>query len=149
MHLVEVDHVDPEPPQRGVAGRADAVRRQPLTAGVRDREAHLVATTTSSRCRASHGASVRSELAVAVDVGGVDQRAARLQEAVEHAVGLVHRRVAAMSMAPSARRLTVSGPSEAVCIPLGSQPVRRVCVYAGSNPGSHPAYAERRPRSRA
>jgi uncharacterized protein (TIGR00730 family) len=25
---------------------------------------------------------------------------------------------------------------------LGSQPVRRVCVYAGSNPGSHPAYAE-------
>jgi uncharacterized protein (TIGR00730 family) len=27
-------------------------------------------------------------------------------------------------------------------MPLGSQPVRRVCVYAGSNPGSHPAYAD-------
>jgi uncharacterized protein (TIGR00730 family) len=27
-------------------------------------------------------------------------------------------------------------------MPLGSQAVRRVCVYAGSNPGSHPAYAE-------
>jgi uncharacterized protein (TIGR00730 family) len=27
-------------------------------------------------------------------------------------------------------------------MPLGSQPVRRVCVYAGSNSGSHPAYAD-------
>jgi uncharacterized protein (TIGR00730 family) len=27
-------------------------------------------------------------------------------------------------------------------MPLGSQAVRRVCVYAGSNPGSHPAYAD-------
>jgi uncharacterized protein (TIGR00730 family) len=27
-------------------------------------------------------------------------------------------------------------------MPLGSQPVRRVCVYAGSNPGSNNAYAD-------
>jgi uncharacterized protein (TIGR00730 family) len=29
-----------------------------------------------------------------------------------------------------------------VCISLSCHVVRRVCVYAGSNPGSHPAYAE-------
>ena len=49
----------------------------------------FVASTTSSRGRASHGASVSSERAVAVDVGGVDEGAARVEEAVEHPVGLL------------------------------------------------------------
>ena len=61
MHLVEVDVVDAEPPQAGVARRADAVGRQPLAAGVETAKRTLVASTTSSRRRASHGASVSSE----------------------------------------------------------------------------------------
>src|SRR5919199_5150670 len=61
-----------------------------------------------------------------------------------------------MSMAPMHRRLTVNGPGAAVCmapeLPRARAPLpgaigwrrvttlRRVCVYAGSNPGARPAY---------
>src|SRR5688500_6628774 len=48
-----------------------------------------------------------------------------------------------MSIVPRQRRLTESGPRGAVSIArrLVSTVVRRVCVYAGSNPGSDPVYA--------
>ena len=52
-----------------------------------------------------------------------------------------------MSMVPRARRLTVSGPSVAVSMSTTrSHAVRRVCVYAGSNPGATPP--TRRPHAR-
>ena len=96
VDLVEVDHVDAHAPQARVAGLDDAVGRQALRRrGRRPAKRTFVASTTSSRWRASHGASVSSERAVDVHVGGVDEGPARLEEAVEHAVGLVARRLAA------------------------------------------------------
>ena len=38
-------------------------------------------------------------------------------------------------------RLTFSGPSFVVCMGIAC-PLVRICVYAGSNPGTNPAYAE-------
>src|SRR6476620_9042179 len=45
-----------------------------------------------------------------------------------------------ISIVPRHRRLTVSGPSFVVCMPVAWR-IMRVCVYAGSNPGRDPAYA--------
>src|SRR5215208_7357603 len=46
-----------------------------------------------------------------------------------------------MCIAPRQMRLTVSGPSLVVSMPLAC-PLMRICVYAGSNPGADPAYGE-------
>src|SRR5215217_8256913 len=46
-----------------------------------------------------------------------------------------------ISIVPRQSRLTLSGPSFVVSMPLACQ-VMRVCVYAGSNTGADPAYAE-------
>ena len=116
MHLVEVDLVDAEPAQAGVAGGADAVGREPLAAGVGDREAHLGG---EHDLVAVVGEPRRERLlraAVVVGVGGVDEVAAGVEEAVEHPVGLVDGRLSPMSIVPRQRRETVKGPSGAVSI---------------------------------
>jgi hypothetical protein len=92
VHLVEVDDVDAQTAQAGVAGAADAVGLQPLPAGVRDREAHLrghddlVAAAREPR----REGGLRG--AVAVGVGRVEQVAARREVRVEHPLGLAGRR---------------------------------------------------------
>ena len=92
VHLVEVDHVGAEPAQARVAGRRDPLRRQALARRVGGAEAHLG--------REHHLVAMAREprrerllrAAVGVRVGRVEERAARLPEAVEHALGLVVRR---------------------------------------------------------
>ena len=63
MDLVEVDHVDAEPAQADASQaarmRSGAEALDPP--GSETEKRTLVATTTSSRCCASHGASVRSD----------------------------------------------------------------------------------------
>jgi serine/threonine-protein kinase len=89
VELVEVDRVDAHPAQAGVAGLDDPVRREPAAAGIGDGEAalrrqhDLVAVVRQPRRERLLGA------AVGVDVGGVDEVAAGLEEAVEHPVRLV------------------------------------------------------------
>jgi hypothetical protein len=90
VDLVEVDLVDAEAAQAGVTGRPDAIRVKALPARVRDREAHL---GREHDLVAMAGEPRRERLlraAVVVDVGGVEEVAARLEVAVEHPVGLLH-----------------------------------------------------------
>jgi hypothetical protein len=95
VHLVEVDHVDAEPLQAGVAGRADAVGRQALAGRVGDLHAHLRGDHDLVAVVREPGRERALGLSVAVDVGGVEEGPARLEVAVEHPVGLVARGLAA------------------------------------------------------
>ena len=85
MHLPQVDVVGAEPAQRGVQ-RAQQVPARAVAARGRGpaRSPALVAITTSSRGTSvvQQRADQRLGVAVAVDVGGVDQRAAGLQNAL-------------------------------------------------------------------
>jgi hypothetical protein len=95
MHLVEVDHLRAEPAQARIACRADAVGGEARPAGLRDLEAHLrgeddvVAMSGQPRGQRALGP------AVLVDVGRVDEVAAGREEAIEDALGLVARGLAA------------------------------------------------------
>ena len=88
MHLVEVDFFHTEPAQTRVAGSSDPVRGQSLAAWVGDGEAHLrreydpFAVPDQPRREGPLG------LTVAVNIGGVDERAAGAEEAIQHLVGL-------------------------------------------------------------
>ena len=107
------------PSRRRLASQARTIRSgaSPSPAGSEVPKRHFVASTTSSRWRASHGASVSSEppseyvSAVSTNVPPA------VEEAVEHPMGLLARRLAEpMSIVPRHRRLTVSGPRVVVSI---------------------------------
>jgi hypothetical protein len=95
VQLVEIDHIDAEPPQARVARRADAVRRQAHAPGVGDLEAHLRGHHDLGSVTREPGRQDALRAAVLVDVGRVDQVAAGRQIAVEDALRLVRWRLAA------------------------------------------------------
>jgi hypothetical protein len=74
--LIKVDHVEAESTEARVAGGSNSVRVQSLAARIRDSETHLrcnhdlIAVSGQPRCESALG------LSIAVDVGGVDERAA-------------------------------------------------------------------------
>ena len=88
MRLVEVDRLDPEPPQRGIQRVAEVPARETDVVGaVAHRKAPLGREhDLAAYLRRLLGEPAPDDLlrgAVAVDVGGVDQGAARLEEGVE------------------------------------------------------------------
>jgi hypothetical protein len=86
VHLVQVDDVHAEAPQAGFAGRRHLVRGQAIDTGAEPhlgRERHPVPVACQPRREGAFG------LAVAVDVGGIDERAVGVEEPVEHPVCLV------------------------------------------------------------
>jgi hypothetical protein len=102
VHLVEVDHLDAEAPQRGVARRPHAVGRQSLPRRV----GHLAADLRGDHDLVAPARQPRREralgLAVAVHVGGVDECPARLHEAIEHPLRVLRGRLAAHMHGPEA-----------------------------------------------
>ena len=95
VELVEVDVVDPEAAQARVAGGADPVRLQPGPAGVADGHADLRGQDHLVAAALQPGRERPLAEAVAVDVGGVDQRPAGIDEGVQHPVRVVLRGLAA------------------------------------------------------
>jgi hypothetical protein len=89
--LINVDHVHAEATEARVASGSDSVRGQSLAARVGHTEAHFrrkhdfIAVPGQPRCESALG------LSIAVDVGGVDERAAGFEESVQHPVGLLGR----------------------------------------------------------
>jgi hypothetical protein len=86
-------------------------------------------------------------LAIAVGVGGVDKCAAGVEESAKHPVGLAGEGCAAQQHRAQQSRLTVNGPSDAVCIAPGSR--RNRLIHGHGKPtvarryGAHRACATR------
>jgi hypothetical protein len=110
VDLVEVDDVDPQAPQGGVARRHDALGREAGAARIGDGEAQLgrhhdlVATARQPRRQRALGGPV------AVDVGAVEEVVARRHEGVEQARRLLRRREAAHQHGSEAQAADVQRP---------------------------------------
>ena len=83
MHLVEVDLVGAQPLQAGLDGLHDRSARERAGSALLS-QPNLVARTTSLRRGAERLAEELFRRAVAVDVGGVEQRDAEIERAMHH-----------------------------------------------------------------
>ena len=150
VNLVEIDGLDAQPTQRASQAARMRAGASPAPPGsVVPGERIFVATTTASRRRASHGASVRSDApsayasAVSTSVPPASRKASSRRWASATGVR------SPMSIVPSARGPTAKGPSAvrsmAACLPVA---VRHEPARALGLPLDDPARRARPPGPR-